>query len=262
MVLAWIDTIGAKTIQNSLRAFDIFRFAWNILRHLVRPSSYNPAMRSIIVKQIYFTAVEIIPLFMVIAVVFGSVIIGVVIAFAAKYNLQEHMGSIIITFVMNEFAPFFTALLIALRSGTAINTEIAVMHVNNELNALKAYGIDIIDYLFLPRIIGGMMSITLLSLMFAIIMIASGYLFTLFYMDMHLATYKILLIDAVGGVDILIQIGKSLLFGFVTITIPLYSGLKTGTSYTAIPISVLRGMVRLFLTLFFIEVISLQLQSL
>ncbi|MBN2824960.1 MAG: ABC transporter permease [Campylobacterales bacterium] len=262
MIVAWIDTLGAKTIKGSIRAFDIFRFAWVILSHLVRPSSYNPAMRSVIVKQIYFTAVEIIPMFMIIAVVFGSVIIGVVISFAATYNLQAHIGSIIITFVMNEFAPFFTALLIALRSGTAINTEIAVMHVNNELNALKAYGIDIIDYLFLPRIIGGMMSITLLSLMFAIIMIASGYLFTLFYMDMHINTYKRLLIDAVGGVDILIQIGKSLLFGFVTISIPLYSGLKTGTSYTAIPISVLRGMVRLFLTLFFIEVLSLQLQSL
>jgi len=262
MAFAWIDAVGARTIKGFIRTFDIFAFAWEILKHLVNPSSYNPAMRSVIVKQIYFTAVEIIPLFMVIAVVFGSVIIGVVIAFAATYNLQEHIGSIIITFVMNEFAPFFTALLIALRSGTAINTEIAVMKVNNELNALKVYGIDIIDYLFLPRIIGGMMSITLLSLMFAIIMIASGYLFTLFYMDMHLATYKMLLIDAVGGVDILIQIGKSLLFGFVTITIPLYSGLKTGESYTAIPISVLRGMVRLFLSLFFIEVLSLQLQSL
>jgi len=262
MILAWVDTLGAKTIKGSIRVFDIFRFTWNIITHLVNPSSYNPAMRCVIVKQIYFTAVEIIPLFMVIAVVFGSVIIGVVIAFAATYNLQEHIGSIIITFVMNEFAPFFTALLIALRSGAAINTEIAVMQVNNEINALRAYGIDVVNYLFLPRIIGGMMSITLLSLMFAIIMIVSGYLFTLFYMDMHFHTYKRLLIDAVGGIDVLIQIGKSLLFGFVTISIPLYSGLKTGTDYTAIPISVLRGMVRLFLTLFFIEVLSLQLQSL
>ncbi len=126
-------------------------------------------MRCVIVKQIYFTAVEIIPLFMVIAVVFGSVVIDVVIAFAATYDLQEHIGSIILTFVMNEFAPFFTALLIALRSGAAINIEIAVMQVNNEMNALRAYGIDIVNYLFLPRIIRGMMSITLLSLMFAII---------------------------------------------------------------------------------------------
>jgi len=262
MVFGWVDALGAKSIQGFVRIFDIVRFTWKIFTHLLSPSSYNPAMRSIIVKQIYYTAVELLPLFMVIAVVFGSVIIGVVIAFAAKYALQEHIGSIIITFVMNEFAPFFTALFIALRSGAAINTEIAVMKVNNELNTLKVYGIDIIDYLFLPRIIGGMMSITLLSSMFALIMVASGYLFTLIYLDMHLHTYKMLLIDAVSGIDIVIQIGKSLLFGFVTISVPLYSGLKTGESYTAIPISVLRGMVRLFLSLFFIEVLSLQLQSL
>lgn len=238
------------------------RFTLVCFAHLIRPSSYNPAMRTIIIKQIYFTAVEIIPLFLMMAVIFGSVIIGAVIALAASYDLEEHIGSIIITFAIDEFAPFFTALLIALRSGAAINTEIAVMKVNRELRTLDAYGIDIIDYLFLPRIIGGMISITLLSIVFAIIMICSGYIFTFFYMDMYLFTYKRLLVDAVGMADLAILFGKSLLFGFVTITIPIYSGLKTMEGYSAIPISVLQGMVKLFIALFFIEVSSLQLQLL
>ena len=219
-------------------------------------------MRMVLIKQIYFTAVGIIVPFIIMAFLFGSVIIGVVISLATEYSLQDKIGSIIITFVMDEFAPFFTALLISLRSGTAINTEIAVMSVNRELNTLKEYDNDIIDYLFLPRIISGIISVTSLSILFTLIMLSSGYLFTLFYMNMDFHTYKFLLINAIEVKDIVVLLLKSIAFGFVTMLIPIYSGLKTGNSYTAIPISVLNGMVKLFIALFFIEVLSLLLQSL
>jgi len=81
-------------------------------------------------------------------------------------------------------------------------------------------------------------------------------------MNMDFHTYKFLLISAIEVKDIVVLLVKSIAFGFVTMLIPIYSGLKTGSSYTAIPISVLNGMVKLFIALFFIEVLSLVLQFL
>ncbi len=262
MILRFIENIGDKTITSLFSIYEALKFTSLCLFHMLNPKSYNPAMRMVLTKQIYFTAVGIIPLFIIIAFLFGSVIIGVVISLATEYNLQDQIGSIIVTFVIDEFAPFFTALLISLRSGTAINTEIAVMSVNKELNTLKEYDIDIIDYLFLPRIISGIISVTSLSILFALIMLSSGYLFTLFYMNMDFHTYQFLLISAIEVKDITILLLKSVAFGFVTMLIPIYSGLTTGDSYSDIPISVLNGMVKLFIALFFIEVLSLLLQSL
>jgi len=258
----FIQNIGEKTIDTFASLYEGVKFTLICIEHMLRPSSYNPAMKMVLTKQIYFTAVSIIPMFVMIAIVFGSVIIGFVIALASEYNLQDKIGSIIITFVINEFAPFFTALLISLRSGTAVNTEIAVMKVNKELNTLIEYKIDIINYLFLPRIIGGIISVTALSIIFALIMLSSGYLFTLFYMNMDFHTYEQLLINAIEVRDIVILLLKSVAFGFVIMLIPIYSGLKTASAYTAIPISVLNGMVKLFIAIFFIEVLSLLLQSL
>lgn len=262
MIVKFIESIGGKTLDALSSLYEALKFTSICLVHMARPSSYNPAMRMVLTKQIYFTAVTIIPLFVMMAFIFGSVIIGVVIALATEYNLQDSIGSIIITFVIDEFSPFFTALLISLRSGTAINTEIAVMNVNKELNTLREYKIDLIDYLFLPRIISGIISITSLSIIFALIMLSSGYLFTLFYMNMDLHTYKAILIDAIEVKDLLILLLKGIAFGFATMLIPIYSGLKTGAAYTAIPISVLNGMVKLFIALFLIEVLSLLIQSL
>lgn len=262
MIIKFIEGIGDKTVGALSSFYEALKFTFICLLHMVRPSSYNPAMRMVLTKQIYFTAVTIIPLFVMMAFIFGSVIIGVVIALATEYNLQDKIGSIIITFVIDEFSPFFTALLISLRSGTAINTEIAVMNVNKELNTLREYKIDLINYLFLPRIISGIISITSLSIIFALIMLSSGYVFTLFYMNMDLHTYKYILINAIEVKDLMILLVKSIAFGFATMLIPIYSGLKTGAAYTAIPISVLNGMVKLFIAIFLIEVLSLLIQSL
>jgi len=257
ILVKFIEDIGDKTINAFSSFYEALKFSYICLVHIINPRSYNPAMRMVLTKQIYFTAIQIIPLFIIMAVIFGSIIIGVVILLAAKYKLQDEIGSIIITFAINEFSPFFTALLISLRSGTAINTEIAVMKVNNELNTLNKYNISIIDYLFLPRIIGGVISVVSLSIVFALIMLGSGYIITLFYMNMDFHTYSYLLTSAIEVRDVLTLLFKSIAFGFIIILIPLYSGLKTLKSYTAIPISVLNGMVKLFIAIFLIEVLSL-----
>jgi len=261
-MLQFIEGIGAKAIKTTSSVFEALWFMSLCIVYMFLPSSYNPAMIMVLIKQIYFTAVGILPIFITMSVIFGTIIIGVVISLATEYNLQDKIGSIIITFVVDEFAPFFTALLISLRSSTAVNTEIAVMKVNKELNTLKEYNIDLISYLFIPRIVSGVISVTSLSALFAIIMLSSGYIFAFFTMGMDSYSYKMLLFHAIEIKDIMILIFKGIAFGFVTMVIPIYSGLNAFDSYTAIPISVLNGMVKLFISLFVIEVLSLVLQLL
>jgi phospholipid/cholesterol/gamma-HCH transport system permease protein len=261
LVLNFLQNIGNKTINIVFSFYEVILFAGICLVHMLNPKSYNPAMRVVLVKQIYFTAVKILPIFIFIAIFFGTIFIGAVIYFATLYNLESDIGTILVTFTIKEFAPFFTTLLIALRSSTVINTEIALMNVNKEVDTLKALKIDFIDYLYLPRIISGVISVTALSTLFAIIMLLGGYLFTLFFMNMDFHTYKYLLISAVGFEDMAVMIIKAIVFGFVIMLIPVYSGLKTGHGFTAVPISVLNGMMKLFVAIFFVEVLSLLIQS-
>lgn len=262
MIGKFIEAIGKRVIDFFLVLKEAFSFTFACIAHMVNPKCYNDAMRMVLVKQIYFTTIGIIPLFITMGVLFGSVIVGAVIVGAAEYNLQNRIGSILISFVIDEFSPFFTALLISLRSSTAVNTEIVVMNINKELNTLREYGINLIDYLFLPRIISGIISVTSLSILFAFLMLVSGYLFTLFYMNMDLYSYSSLLINAIEVKDMFILLLKSMAFGFVAMLIPIYSGLKAKGGYTAIPISVLNGMVKLFIAIFSIEVLSLIIISL
>ena len=250
------EYIGAKTLDFFSHVTAMFHFARLCIGHLFLPKSYHPAMQSVLLKQIYFTVVQILPGFILIGLLFGSASVGYVISLALNYGLRDQVGSILVDFIFYEFAPLFTALLIALRSGAAVNTEIAVMQVTGELNALKTFDIGLIDYLFLPRIISGMISLVALSLMFSILMLLGGYLFSFIYMDMNMQSYSYLLFHSITLNHLLFLLGKSLVFGFVIMFFPIYYGLTTINATNAIPISVLKGMVRLFIAIFTIEGLS------
>ena len=228
--------------------------------HMFHPNSYNPAMITVLIKQIYFTTIQLLPLFFFMAVLFGSTIIGAVIYASLGFGLEQQIGSIIVTFTVDEFAPLFTALLIALRSGAAVNTEIASMNVNKEIRFLQEYGINLYNYLYLPRIISGIISMTSLSLLFALVMILSGYIFTFLLTGMGHNTYASLIFSSLEVKNFLFLLIKSVIYGFVVMLIPIYSGMKAKDSFTQIPIAVLNGMMKLFIAIFLVEGLSLVLQ--
>jgi len=253
LVQKFFEHIGIKTIRLFQDILEVLHFTKLVIIHFFLPSSYHPAMKSVLLKQIYFTVVQILPSFLLIGLFFGSTSVGYVMSLALHYGLRDQIGPIVVGFIFYEFAPLFTALLIALRSGAAVNTEIAVMQVSGELNSLKKFNIGLIDYLFLPRLISGMVSSVSLSVLFAMLMLLGGYIFSFLYMDMNLHTYSYLLVNSIELEHLLFLIGKSMAFGFVIMFIPIYNGLTTLKAFNAIPISVLNGMVRLFVAIFTIE---------
>jgi phospholipid/cholesterol/gamma-HCH transport system permease protein len=182
---------------------------------------------------------------------------GIVFQIIKNLGLTEYLGRILMNLVVTELAPFVTVLLIALRSSSAINAEIAVMKVNKELNTLDKFNIDAVDYLFLPRVINGVISVVLLSTFFSIMVLTSGLLFSKLLFGLSLESYSNVLLSSANFYDIVISLVKCCTFGFFITLIPIRFGLRATNDLTSIPISVLNGMVDVFIAIVFIEVLSL-----
>ena len=262
MKLVLVENLGRSALNFLNIFYEALYFAYQCLYKLLHKSSYNSATKDILIKQIYFTAVQVLPLLILIGIVSGVVIVALIVHFALDYGLKDHIGNLIIYIVVNEFAPLMTVLLVALRSGAAINTEIAVMKVSKELNTLKAFKIDVIEYLFLPRILAGIVSVIILASLLSIIMLLCGYLYLLFFLETGLDLYVRTLTHAININDFSVLFTKGLLFGFFVILIPIYSGLSTSMNYTGIPIAVLNGMVKIIISIMSIEVVALLIQFL
>ena len=258
----FIEKIGKASMNATATFRDILFFAFTILARIFQKKTYNSAMKMVLVNQIYFTSVQILPLFTVLSIILGSLLIGIVLQIIKNLGLAEYLGRILMGLVVTEISPFVTVLLVALRSSSAMNAEIAVMKVNKELRTLDTYNIDVIDYLFVPRIINGVVSVLLLSALFSILALTSGMIFSKLIFGMSFDVYTNVLLKSADIYDIDIYLIKCCIFGFFITLIPIRSGLSASDDLTSIPIAVLQGMVNVFIAIIFIEVLSLILISL
>jgi len=259
MVYAMMTAIGIMG-RGVLDTFHSLRstlwFAAQVITRLFEPRTYNSASRMVFINQFYFTSVQILPLFLFVAVIFGSLVNGMAFQVIKNLGLNDYLGRLLMGFVVTEVAPFVTVLLIALRSSSAINAEIAVMKVNGELNTLDTFNIDLIDYLFVPRILNGMLSMVLLSSLFSQVVLAIGLFVSSAVFGTSVDAYIETLLQSASLLDIVIVLFKCATFGFFITLIPIRRGLNASRELTSIPIAVLNGMVKVFLAIVVIEVLS------
>ena len=248
-----IGVISIKKIQDALLTFS---FTFQLIKTILHPKTYTVAMVQVLIRQIYFTSIQILPFYLLLAAILGSVVVGAIVLITINLGIQDKLGSAIVNVLINELAPFLTVIFLALRSGTAITTETAVMNVSGEMNALRYFNIDPMKYLFVPRVLNGILSMFLLTTMFSVVALIFGYIFLAMGSRMGLSIYIISLVEAFGAMDLLVLLLKSLFFGYVVTAIPVYRGNKTLMTYNAVPIAVLQGMVKLFVAILVIEVLS------
>ncbi|MCS6787430.1 MAG: ABC transporter permease [Thiobacillaceae bacterium] len=237
----------------------ILTFGAHALIEAATPSAYNSAMRSVVMKQIYFTAWQILPGFLVFAALLSYVIIQIVVATARDFGLSEFALEMSIRVLVLELLPLLTALFVALRSGAAINTEVALMHINNELAALQASGVDPMRFEFTPRVIGGAVSVYSLTLLSCVLASVLAYVAVYGLQPWALGEFRHVIAKIFTPVALIALTLKSLAFGLAVTVIPMRAGLEAPRMLFFAPIAVLRGMVRLFFVLMLIEVASLSL---
>lgn len=256
---AWLSLRG-KDVSDWLNPWlNAMRFAFTAFVGVFSPSSYNKAMRRVVQKQIYFTAWQILPGFALFTALFSFLIIEIVVITARKYNLYEYALELIVRLLVLEIQPLMTAMFIALRTGAAINTEVALMKIQNELYALQCMGIDPVRLELLPRVVGGTVSVMVLTAVNTVIALWLTHLLIVDFhpWDLNSGDFTRIVGKVLDWQAMAVLWLKALAFGFAVTVIPISEGLSTEQKLYKAPVSVLRGMVRLFFTLMLIEAVAL-----
>ncbi|MBM4402982.1 MAG: ABC transporter permease [Candidatus Cloacimonetes bacterium] len=157
---------------------------------------------------------------------------GLVTALQAVYQTKGYIpvqliGVLVGKSTMIELAPVLTALVLTGKIGAAITAEIGTMRVSEQLDALNVLNIDPKNFVFLPRIIAGLIVIPLLTIFAMIMGIGSAWYFSWLRYGIHQHTFfngmksYFMPTDLWGGVI------KSLVFGFFITTIGCFMGDRT-----------------------------------
>src|SRR5512139_2898542 len=171
-----IESLGAKVVGWFTVAYGMFAFLAQAGLLLLDRTTWNRATFDVVIKQVYFTAVQILHVFLGYALVISWLILTIILSTARDFGLTEFASEMTIRVLVLELLPFLTALFIALRSGSAINTEVALIQVNNELDALAHCKVPPMQFEFLPRLIGGVISVTTLAGLAGLLALLLAYL--------------------------------------------------------------------------------------
>ncbi|KAB2321370.1 ABC transporter permease [Betaproteobacteria bacterium SCN1] len=257
---ASIESLGAKITGWFAVGYGTFAFLGRALLLLLDRTTWNRATFDVVVKQVYFTAVQILHVFLGYALIISWLIVTIILSTAREFGLTEFAMEMTIRVLVLELLPFLTALFVALRSGSAINTEIALMRVNNELDALAHCKVPPMQFEFLPRLIGGVVSVVALASLAGLLALLLAYL-SIYGLSM--AGFEAFTRTVARIFDFRIVAGlavKCALFGLAVTLIPVTAGLETPKKLFMVPVSVLRGMMRVFFAIVAIEVLSLALK--
>lgn len=238
----------------------VFYFAALAVVGALSPSVYNRATLQVVEKQIYFTAWQILPGFTAFTALFSLVFIQIVGATASDFGLYRYALELVIRVLVLEILPLLTALFVAVRTGAAINTEVALMQIQNEFEALERVGVDPFRLELLPRVIGGTISVLALTLVNIVValFIAHVLIFDFRPWSLPPGDFTRVIGKVFDWPSMLVLWGKTLAFGLAVTVIPISEGLSTPQKQIFYaPIAVLRGMVRLFFALMMIEVVAI-----
>ncbi len=207
--------VGHRTISGLNHVINIFAFNYRMLMLFFhRPTEGRALLRRIIFEQIYFTAVEALFLLIPIALIIGSTFIIQFSHWSGRYDL----GKVMVLLIVREFGPLITAILVILRSATAVATEIGYMEVLNEVDAIEMAGIDPMRFICLPRLIGITLAILCLFIVFDLVAIIGGYATVWVVTHVQMGDFLGQIGQAITLTDIVVGLVKALCFG-VTITV-------------------------------------------
>src|SRR5687768_14731707 len=171
-------------------------------------------------------------------VVSASVLVGLIATFQVAYQLKAFGAQVLSAqtigwFTARELGPLVAALLIVARSASAIAGEFASMSANGEIDALRAMGLDPVKYLVAPKLAALLIVLPAVTV-FAIFFIAVGVLIGNLMLGV---TANHVLADLRGSLhirDILVGVGKSMVFGLVLGVIAADEGLSIERRVSAI----------------------------
>lgn len=213
-LLNFIESTGNRVIKYSLFTYDFIIFLFKCLRNIFLPSNYCKASRIFLIKQIYLSAIKNLFPFIFLALFLGPIIIVIAISFAINFSLIEQIGDLLVLLVINEFSPFFTTLFFILAYSLLLK--------KSRLNR-KTEKRSLPSKIYIPKLLIGLFIVPLMALLFATIMLVSGYIVSSLYLNIDFITYENLIINSISFENILILLIKASIFGFIAVLIPIYS---------------------------------------
>lgn len=229
--VGFLARIGMVTEQLLHRVYDILGFTGlvtvTLLRLVRQPSRLRLVATFVQMERVGVDAMPIVGLL--------SFLIGVVMAYQGADQLRR-FGAEIYTVnllgisILRELGVLLSAIIIAGRSGSAFTAQIGTMQVNEEIDALRTLGLDPVEVLVLPRLLGLVLTLPLLVFFADFMGILGGGLMSWLVLDINIPNFLTQLQSAVTPTTLWVGVAKAPFFAAIIALVGCFEGLNVTRS--------------------------------
>ncbi len=222
-----LERIGRGVWHSLGQAYGLVGFfglvVVEIVSTVVRPRKLRGAA---LVHQMEETGLNSLPI-----VGLLSLLIGVVFAYQGADELRR-FGADVFTVnllgvgVLRELGGVMAAIIVAGRSGSAFTAQIGTMKVNEELDAIQVGGLNLVQVLVLPRLLGIMVTLPLLTFYSNIMGLIGGAVTCYFDLGITIPVFLNQLHSAVSGGTFWLGLIKAPVFAGIIGLVGCHQGLQ------------------------------------
>jgi phospholipid/cholesterol/gamma-HCH transport system permease protein len=226
-----VESVGRRAVYATRRSLDALGFIGHVSGAVSAAMLHWKRLHPIsIARHVYDTGITAIPIVALI-----GFLISVILAYIGAEQLQKFGADIFVVDlvtigVLRELGVLLTAIIVAGRSGSAFAAELGAMKLNEEVDALHATGVNPYEVLVMPRLIGLMIALPLLTVLADIIGLAGGALLCHFLLDMPLVQYVNRAQESIASTTFWVGIWKAPVFAVLIALAGTRCGLRVRSS--------------------------------
>ena len=225
--LGLVERVGRATIHAGQQAYALLSFLGQVCVESAKIFTLSRRIRWVsLANQVERAGLDALPILGLL-----SFLIGIVFAFQGAEQLRRFGAQIFVVnllgiTVLREMGVLLTAIIVAGRSGSAFTAEIGSMRVNDEVDALQTMGVDPIEVLVLPRVLGLLIVMPLLAFFANVMALFGGMVMSQFLLDISPEAFITQLHNAVRSWTFWSGLVKAPVFGFLIAMVGCFQGLQ------------------------------------
>lgn len=178
--------------------------------------------------------------------------IGMIMALQMAYQMiamsaEIYIPSVVAVSLTRELVPVLTALIVAGRVGAGITAEIGSMKVTEQVDALVAFAVNPVKYLVVPRFLGLVIMLPVLTVFADIIGIMGGFVICVYKLYISPTLYFSMVAEALTAKDIITGLIKTIFFGATIALVGCHQGLNVESGAEGVGRSTTKSVVISFI---------------
>lgn len=249
-----VERVGRATVQAGSTGIGLLSYLGQVAIETFEAIT-NPKQElrfTALIKQIEDTGLNALPIVGLLAFLIGVVLAYQGIDQLRRFGAETFTIDLVGVGICREIGGLITAIIVAGRSGSAFTAQIGTMQVNEEVSAMETIGLNVVEVLVLPRMIGLIITLPILTLWADLMGTFGG--FVMVYADLGISIPAFLreLHGALDSTTFWLGIIKAPVFAMIIALVGCYEGLRVERNAASVGALTTRSVVEsIFLVIVF-----------